>query len=213
MSVKIKICGLREVDNITALEQFEPDYMGFIFYRRSKRYVGENFDFEQIRSLNSNIKKVGVYVNAGTDEIISRAETYRLDFVQLHGDETPDTCKILAKEGLKVIKAFSPDDKFDFKQVNSYKPSCKYFLFDTKGEGYGGTGKAFNWEILKRYDNEVPFFLSGGIDLENAKRISKFDQLNIHAVDVNSGFEIYPGLKDIEKIKRLFKLFKSKSST
>jgi phosphoribosylanthranilate isomerase len=201
--MKVKICGMVHSENIKAISELSPDYLGFIFYEKSKRYASGKLDKEQLGNLPGKIKKIGVFVNPSIEEIIEKVSEYQLDLVQLHGDETPDFCALAAGKGLKIIKAFSTGANFDFKLLNNYKPFCDFFLFDTPGKDYGGNGISFDWNILNNYDNSKPFFLSGGIDLENIKEINKLKHLNIHSVDVNSKFEISPGLKDIVKIKKL----------
>jgi phosphoribosylanthranilate isomerase len=207
--MRLKICGMRDTENITHLLALQPDYMGFIFYEKSKRFVGEDLNEDLLKSFPMNTKKVGVFVNAQPAYILEKVRKYQLDFVQLHGEESPDFCKNLRLKGVNVIKAFSVDENFNFSQLNNFKPWCDYFLFDTKGEQKGGNGIAFNWEILNRYDNEKPFFLAGGIDLENAdEAFSLSEKYKIHAVDVNSKFEIEPALKDIEKLRELINIIK-----
>jgi phosphoribosylanthranilate isomerase len=136
-----------------------------------------------------------------------------LDLVQLHGEESVDYCHDFRRAraypcptDVKIIKVFSIGQTFDFQQLEPYKPHCDYFLFDTKGKEKGGNGFAFNWDVLKGYDNEKPFFLSGGLSLENIEEVKKLGHLNILAIDVNSGFEIEAGLKDVDKVKRLIEI-------
>lgn len=200
--MKLKICGLKYLDNIKEVVEYSPDYLGFIFYEHSKRYVGQELDRARLNNIDSGIKKVGVFVNATEKEILQKIDEYNLDFVQLHGDETPEFCKQLSRN-VKIIKAFGVDEEFDFLRLNEYKSSIEYFLFDTKTLEHGGSGKQFDWNILEKYDNEIPFFLSGGIDINDIGSILQLNKLNIHAIDVNSKFEIRPGLKDINKIKKL----------
>jgi phosphoribosylanthranilate isomerase len=198
---KLKVCGMRNKENIQSLLEMQPDYMGFIFYEKSPRFVAEELDADLLNSFPRTVKKVGVFVNAHPDFIFKNVKKYGLDMVQLHGDETPEVCRSLRNRGISIIKAFSIDKAFNFSRLNNYKSFCDYFLFDTKGESYGGTGQTFNWEILKQYDNEKPFFLSGGISPVHTETISELKNMNLHAVDINSLFEKEPGLKDIEKVK------------
>ncbi|MFK7947559.1 MAG: phosphoribosylanthranilate isomerase [Saprospiraceae bacterium] len=199
---------MKHPQNIADIAALNPDYLGFIFYEKSKRYVGENFDETTIYHLPKGIKKIGVFVNSSLEYVLSKVEKYGLDLVQLHGEESPEFCRAngiaFAKNGLntKIIKVFSIGQTFDFQQLEPYKPYCDYFLFDTKGKEKGGNGFAFNWDVLKDYDNEKPFFLSGGLSLENIEEVQKLEGLNIIAIDVNSGFEIEPGLKDVEKVRK-----------
>jgi phosphoribosylanthranilate isomerase len=203
--MKIKVCGMSNSLNIKELLELSPDFMGFIFYEKSPRFVGETLDAELLKSFPKNIKKVGVFVNATADFILTNVRKYSLDYVQFHGNETPDFCKSLYRKGINIIKAFRIDNSFIFSQLNNYKPHCDFFLFDAKGDNYGGNGVAFDWNILKKYDNEKPFFLAGGIDLDN---ILELENHNIYAIDVNSKFEISPAMKDIEKLEELMNIIK-----
>lgn len=199
--MKLKVCGLKYKENIEQVAVLQPDYMGFIFYPKSKRFVGEDF---QMPDVPSRIKKTGVFVNSDLEYVKEKVTRYNLDVVQLHGNEDPGFCGQL-KPWVKVVKAFGLDENFDFKVLGSYKNSCDYFLFDTKTNEYGGSGKQFNWDILKRYDLNVPFFLSGGIGLDEMEKITLLASRysNLYAIDVNSRFEIEPGLKDINKLNQL----------
>ncbi len=201
--MQLKICGMKHPQNIADIAALQPDYLGFIFYEKSKRYVGQGHT--PALPLPKGIKKVGVFVNASLEYILKKVEKYNLNLVQLHGEETPNFCQNIQKNNLnlKIIKVFSIAETFDFTQLEPYKPHCDYFLFDTKGKEKGGNGFTFNWNILKNYDNEKPFFLSGGLSLENIGEVRNLSNLNIIAIDVNSGFELEPGLKDVEKIKKL----------
>ena len=199
--MKIKVCGMRNTDNIKDLSALLPDYIGFIFYPKSKRYVNDKLDLNVIASLHRRILKVGVFVNSELSELIDIYQKYKLDIVQLHGNESVDYCKQLAIQDISVIKAFGVSDDFDFDETVAYKPFCKYFLFDTKHKDYGGSGHKFNWQIFQHYDNDKPFFLSGGIDVEDIETIKNITTLKIHAIDINSKFEIEPGFKDISKVK------------
>jgi phosphoribosylanthranilate isomerase len=193
---------MRDSDNIRSVLAIQPNYMGFIFYEKSARYVGEDLDAELLQSFPATVKKVGVFVNAHYNLILQTVKKYSLDMVQLHGNEMPDICRVLRSRGVTVIKAFSIDDNFSFARLNNYKYACDYFLFDTKTDLYGGSGKSFNWEILKKYDNEIPFFLSGGIGPRHVEMLRDLKDLNIQAVDVNSKFELAPGMKDADKLRQ-----------
>jgi phosphoribosylanthranilate isomerase len=192
---------MRESTNIQLVSALQPDYMGFIFYEKSPRFVGEELSPEQLQAFARHIRKVGVFVNAHPDFILRTIRKYHLDMVQLHGTETPDVCRNLRSRGISIIKAFSIDETFIFSRLNNYKQFCDYFLFDTKGASFGGNGTTFNWNLLRKYDNEKPFFLSGGIGPEHLEMMGELRGFNIHAFDVNSRFEITPGLKDVEKLK------------
>jgi phosphoribosylanthranilate isomerase len=200
--IKIKVCGMRESQNISDLAKLNPDYMGFIFFGKSKRDVSETLNKSDLENLPRSIKKVGVFVNATLEEIKKHIITYQLDLVQLHGSETAELCLKIKNSGTQVIKAFSVDSSFDFASTTPYKASCDFFLFDTKGKEAGGNGFTFDWSILDNYDNEIPFLLSGGLDETNISAVNKLPHLNIHAVDVNSKFEIEPALKNIELLKK-----------
>ena len=199
--IKIKVCGMRDSQNIYDLASLNPDYIGFIFFEKSKRDASNSLLTEDLARLDNTIKKVGVFVNATREQIQNQISKYKLDLVQLHGSESPELCNDIKDLDVKVIKAFSVDSEFDFKSTFPYKKTCDYFLFDTKGKEAGGNGVVFDWSILNKYDNEIPFFLSGGLDEKNINEINKLNHLNIHAVDVNSKFEIEPALKDIELLK------------
>jgi phosphoribosylanthranilate isomerase len=182
--------------------------MGFIFYEKSSRFVGEGLDEELLKSFPFTTRKVGVFVNSTASYILEMYKKYKLDYVQLHGEELPDFCKNLKHKGVNVIKAFSIDTDFNFGKLQNYKPYCDFFLFDTKGEQRGGNGKSFDWNILDKYDNEKPFFLAGGIDLENVHNALKITDLKIHSLDVNSKFEISPALKNIDMLEELMSIIK-----
>jgi phosphoribosylanthranilate isomerase len=209
--MKLKICGMK--DNIEEVAELQPDYLGFIFWKPSKRY----FD-GPIPLLPKTIGKVGVFVDANIDEIINHTHKYGLNAIQLHGKESPEFCENLKvrlkKHNIKadILKVFSITDGFNFSQLSAYENSTDFFLFDTKGKLPGGNGYQFNWEVLKGYSSQKPYFLSGGIgpgELDNLLEfLQKEESKYCHAIDVNSKFESAPGLKDIDKLeefkKRLF---------
>ena len=201
--MRLKVCGMRHSENIRQLLQLKPDYMGFIFYEKSPRHVGDLLDADLLKSFPASTEKVGVFVNAPIDYLKAQVRKYGLDLVQLHGDESVDYVAELFAVGIRVMKVFSLGESFDFSVLGQYNPFVEFFLFDTKGKARGGTGKTFDWSILKDYDLEVPFFLSGGIDNENIEKLDELSGLPIHALDVNSRFELEPGLKDISKVKLL----------
>lgn len=196
---------MRESQNILALAELQPDFMGFIFFEKSARFTGEVWEKEILKSLSLNIQKIGVFVNESFEKVIKIWKDYGLDFVQLHGNETFEFCEKLKKEGLKIIKVFSVDNSFDFSATINFEGIADYFLFDTKAEGgYGGHGKAFDWNILDKYLGETPFLLAGGISLENWGDLDKIKNKNFVGIDVNSKFEISPANKNIEALKELF---------
>lgn len=197
--VGIKICGMKYPDNILEVSSLLPDYMGFIFWEKSARY----FD-GVIPDLPKSIKKVGVFVNATQDQILEKIAKYDLQTIQLHGHESVEFCQEL-RENLKqvqieIIKVFSVDDSFDFELLEPFDTVCDYFLFDTKGKLPGGNGTTFDWKVLENYPSRKPFFLSGGIGLGEINLIKEIlkTKLPIHALDLNSKFEIEPGLKNIQ---------------
>jgi len=196
--MKLKICGMKYEDNIKVVAELEPDYLGFIFYEKSKR----NFN-GKIPDLSRKIKKVGVFVNAGLEEVMDKIEEFDLQVVQLHGDESPEYCKTFQK--VEVIKVFFVGMTFDFNILKPYEEACDYFLFDTAGKERGGNGIAFDWNVLKDYTSDKPFFLSGGIGLDELESIKKFAKSevsrNCYCLDVNSKFEDEPGLKNVDRIK------------
>ena len=201
--IAIKVCGMRDPENILQVVSLGPQYLGFIFYPNSPRYVGN--DFELPRNLPSSFKKVGVFVNESNDVILSKAEKIGFEFVQLHGNESVEQSSDLKASGLKIIKVFSVDDAFKFEVTQAYKNVVDYFLFDTKGKLYGGNARTFDWNVLRKYDQEVPFFLSGGLSPENVGDLGDIRSMNLHALDLNSGVELSPGLKSLEKIKAIMK--------
>lgn len=207
MVIQIKICGMKFPDNISEIALLKPNYLGFIFYGKSPR----NFE-NNIPNFPKSIKKVGVFVNASLEEIEDTVHKYQLDFVQLHGDESPEFCEIIENKISKVIKAFSIDKDFNFNQLHYYINTCSYFLFDTKGINYGGNGLTFDWSILEDYHLDKPYFLSGGIGTENIEKVKLFldkeYSKNCIAIDCNSKLETSPGLKSTEKTKQLINAFK-----
>ena len=194
--MKIKVCGMRDPDNIHQAEKTGVDMMGFIFYKGSSRYVGS-----MAPVTTSRVERVGVFVNESAQKIRQIANSWNLDIIQLHGDESPEDCSVISEMKLKVVKAFSIDENFDFNRLAPYTGKVDYFLFDTRGKNYGGNGEVFDWEILKQYHRDVPFWLSGGIHPELAGAIVALDFPMLYAVDVNSGFEEKPGYKNIDKLK------------
>lgn len=201
-----KVCGMKHSENIRQVAALEPDYMGFIFYPPSPRYIGDGLDKDVLLGLSPAIKKVGVFVNHDINEAQRLAEGYQLDFIQFHGEEAPEQCRRIKDLGVGVIKAFRLDKQFDFSKLTSYISNVDYFLFDSAGEYYGGNGKSFDWGLLTHYDLEVPFFLSGGIDLKILPELSKLSKQQLYAIDVNSKFETEPGLKNVSQLKELSKI-------
>ena len=197
--MKIKICGLKFKSNILGLSKLEPDYMGFVFWEKSKRLV-----IDSTPNLSqTKIKKTGVFVNADFEKIKDKVRVHKLEAIQLHGLESPEFCEKIKNLGVEIIKAFSIDENFNFNVLEKYELCSDYFLFDTKGKSPGGNGISFDWEILRNYKYEKKFFLSGGISIESINAIKKIKKLSLplFCVDINSRFELNPGEKNIELIK------------
>ncbi len=220
--MKLKVCGMKYQENIEAVAKLQPDYLGFIFYEKSPR----NFEGE-IPVLPSTIKKTGVFVDVTIDFIVEKVNKHGFKAVQLHGNENAEYCKELKNvfislnrphrslrpvrsdnNIIELFKVFSIKDKFDFDLLQPYEGIVDYFLFDTKGKEKGGNGYAFDWSVLEGYPSTTPFILSGGIGLDEVEKIKAIltTDLPIHGIDVNSKFEIKPGLKDIKDIKEFKKL-------
>jgi phosphoribosylanthranilate isomerase len=196
---------MRDPDNVQALYEYKPDYIGLIYYPESPRCILSNESFPCIPH-SHHTQKIGVFVNESPEWVNKQVERYGLSLVQLHGKESPEYCAELTDKGIKVIKAFSiGKEDFDFSQLEVYEPFCAFFLFDTKGKLPGGNGYTFRWDMLNDYGSEVPFFLSGGISLDDLDRLENLLEkgLNIHGIDVNSQFEKYPAYKDMDKIREL----------
>jgi phosphoribosylanthranilate isomerase len=229
--MKLKICGMKYQENITQVADLQPNYLGFIFYEKSAR----NFD-SIIPQLPKSIKKVGVFVNADIDDVINKIETHNLQAVQLHGEENSEFCEALKRHYekqsnevissnetdchdfekksnndnyIEIIKVFSIKNEFNFDVLKPYEDVCDYYLFDTKGKFPGGNGYTFNWNVLNNYPSTKPYFLSGGIginEIENIKAFQKSEASKYcYAIDVNSKFEIEPGLKNISILKEFKK--------
>jgi phosphoribosylanthranilate isomerase len=214
--LRIKVCGLRDPGNIEQVCRLGPDYVGYIFYPPSKRYVGVHPDSHIFAIPREPVRKVGVFVN---EEILSVQRTFercRLDLVQLHGEESPEYCMRLNRSGIPVIKTFHPGKALGQEKYSDYVEQANYFLFDNREtgkqkngyggtgnqeEGYGGTGSRFDWEVLKRYSIPFPFILSGGIGPEDVPAIRKLGHEWLYGVDVNSRFETSPGMKEIHGLE------------
>lgn len=201
--MKLKICGLKHSDNIRQVAGQNPDFMGFIFYDKSPRFLNDKKLADVLNEIPQTIIKTGVFVNEDPSKIREISSAYGLDAVQLHGSESPELCNHFKKMGLKVIKAFGIQEASDFAQTKKYDASCDYFLFDTKTKKYGGSGESFDWKLLQFYNGNTPFLLSGGIEIDDLDEIQKISHPRIAGIDVNSGFELEPGLKDIRLIQML----------
>ena len=201
--MKLKVCGLKHPKNIREVAEQHPDFMGFIFYNKSSRFI-DNIDLTAVLAeISPAIIKTGVFVNEEESNIKDLIIAYGLGAVQFHGNETPEFCGNFKKTALKVIKAFGIREASDFNDIKKYEGSCDYFLFDTKTQKYGGSGESFDWELLEFYTGQTDFLLSGGIGFDDLEEIQKISHSRFVGIDVNSGFEIEVALKDIELIKRL----------
>lgn len=201
----IKVCGMRDAANIRELELLDIDWMGFIFYPGSPRYVGRSLDY-----IPSKVKKIGVFVDQDLQIVREKAKQNKLDAIQLHGSEPPRYCIDLHEEGYKVIKSFGIDEDglIPLAQLDAYEGKCDYFLFDRKTTLHGGSGRKFDWSRLSDYQGDTPFLLSGGISPEDVEEIKSFVHPCFAGIDINSRFEIEPALKDIELIKKFIKEFR-----
>lgn len=200
----IKICGLR--DNFSDVVALKPDFAGLIFYQKSPRFV-ELSQEPVLKQKLTDVKKVGVFVNADKDYILGRVSEYNLDLVQLHGNENPDFCAEIRRD-VPVIKAFGISSESDLQTADEYSQCTDYLLFDTKTKGYGGSGVKFDWQILQKADIKQKFLLSGGISLEDLEDIKTLRINNLVGVDLNSRFEDAPGLKNIEKLQQAFNILR-----
>jgi phosphoribosylanthranilate isomerase len=202
--MKIKVCGNKDLSQLKELNDLGIDYAGFIFYEQSPRYVLKGIKGKDVKNLKLDIKKVGVFVNASEEEVMEQIDEFGLDVVQLHGDETASFCNHIS-DHIKVIKAFriaDADTNVDW-LVKEFDEVCDYYLFDKESAGlYGGTGQKFDWNLLEKSVIGKPFFLSGGININDAEALRKFEHPFFYGVDVNSRFETEPGIKDIELVKK-----------
>jgi phosphoribosylanthranilate isomerase len=203
MDVKLKICGMKLPDNIQAVAALQPDYLGFIFFRGSKRFV-DGLTPSFVKNLPAGIRRTGVFVNEELNKVAELASLYGLNAVQLHGQEPVKYCialkGLLDDAGVVLIKAFGVNEQFDFNTLNAYANVVDYFLFDTQTPDHGGSGKTFNWSILSNYSLNKPYFLSGGIGPESMEQLKEINDPRLYAIDINSRFELAPGLKDIDKL-------------
>lgn len=193
----VKVCGMTQGDNIREVEALGIDLMGFIFYEKSPRCVRQKPDYLPVHA-----QRVGVFVNASLEEMVEKAASFGLTHIQLHGNESPLQCEQLKEAGFKVIKAFSIASEADLKVTTNYHEVCDYFLFDTKTPAFGGSGQSFDWDILSHYTGATPFLLSGGIGLESVEALNRFSHPALAGYDLNSKFEVAPGIKEIGKIQK-----------
>lgn len=204
MDIKIKVCGMSQATNVAEVADLHPDYLGFIFYPKSPRFVNE-VSAELIKYVPASIKTTGVFVDEALEEVKGLIAKHQLKAVQLHGKETPAYCEELKLIGVEVIKAFGVSAGFDFEQLEAYQDVVNYFLFDTQTVAHGGSGKVFDWSLLENYKLQKPYFLSGGIGLEQVEEIKNIKDPRLYAIDLNSKFEIEPGLKDVDRLREFFK--------
>jgi len=204
--MKIKVCGLKYPENINNLVALQPDYMGFICYGPSPRFISD-MSADILLNLPSNIIKTGVFVNEAQQTIDTLINQYGFNAVQLHGKESPEFCAHF-KGRVQVLKAFGMNEEFDFNQLQAYADVVDYFLFDTKTTQHGGSGKTFNWDILQKYNLNIPFFLSGGLSPDNLAEVQNIKHPAFYGVDLNSRFEASPGMKNITLLQQAFDLLR-----
>ena len=197
----IKVCGMREADNIHEVEALGIDWLGLIFWPKSSRFVSQRPEY-----LPNQVKRVGVFVDEEAGRVMQTADEYGLDLIQLHGHESPEYLSLL--KGHRIIKAFNIAIPSDFRDTTPYEGLADYFLFDTKGKQVGGNGEKFDWSVLSSYKGSTPFLLSGGIGPEDVEEVKAINHPKCIGIDLNSRFEITPGLKDIDKIKRFLEKVK-----
>lgn len=201
----IKVCGMREPANIREVARLDVDWVGFIFYSKSPRVTDGSFLADDTLFAGHHPRRIGVFVDASPESMMEAVNTYHLDYLQLHGHESSEVCRSLQKRGYSLIKAFSIATREDVEKTQAYEGRVDYFLFDTKCEGYGGSGRRFDWSVLDTYQGETPFLLSGGIYPDSVKAICDFRHPQWAGIDLNSGFEIQPGLKDVNKLREFIR--------
>ena len=202
--MKLKICGMKYPRNIKEVAALKPDYMGFIFYAKSPRFVTVDEVKESIENLGSGISKVGVFVNHPVADLIETCKALNLDFAQLHGDEMPAEVSEIKSAGIGVFKVFRIDAQFDWDKTIPFD-DADFFLFDTATPDFGGSGKHFDWNVLNKYKEKKLFFLSGGIGIEDIAAIKKLKLPNLWGIDTNSRMEVSPGRKDVNRVQILIK--------
>ncbi len=212
--MRIKVCGMTRPEQVMQLDEMGVEFAGFIFYPKSPRYVFSHMSKEQLKKLKGqHINKVGVFVNTPADEVLQMVDACGLYLVQLHGDESPRYCEKISNY-VTVVKAFRMREGENILwRAKDYQDVCDMFLFDTEGAGYGGTGKKFNWNILKGENVRKPFFLSGGIQPDDNELLKEFAKESVSkdlfAIDINSKFEVAPGLKNMDTIKAFVNTLKA----
>jgi phosphoribosylanthranilate isomerase len=215
--MKIKVCGMRDRDNILELTGLKPDYLGMIFYPASARYAGQ-VEPSIVKGLPDDLIVTGVFVNENETTVLQMIKKYGLKAVQLHGNESADFCsslrKTLIENNIKaqIIKAFGIDDDFQFDTLEAYSSVVDYFLFDTKTNAFGGSGQRFNWDVLHKYKLDRPYFLSGGIGLNDLSEIKLIKDERLYAVDINSRFETGPALKNMDQVGRAIEIIRENNN-
>lgn len=215
----IKVCGLKEPENIKKILKASPDLVGFIFYQKSPRMVNEqelSSWIEENVELFGETKRVGVFVDSKIDYVLNAIHDFQLDYIQLHGTESPEYCREIMDywnfssiRKAEIIKAFPVDENFDFSMTDIYSGICSYYLFDTKTPKHGGSGEKFDWKVLGQYSGDTPFLLSGGIAPEDAETLVKLKFSKMAGVDINSRFESAPGVKNAEEVADFISIIKN----
>jgi len=210
--MKLKVCGNILPEQVKAYDELGVDLAGFNFYPDSPRYMRQKISPDRMKQLKGKFARVGVFVNPRYDELVKTVEEYRLDMVQLSGDETPEFCEAIA-DFISVIKVFRLTGKEHLDSLTiPYKNVCDFYMFDTAGTGYGNTGKKFDWTLLEKHPPVKPYILSGGISPEDVARIKELAAgkagAKLFAVDINSQFELGAGVKDINKLKKFIEELK-----
>lgn len=200
-SLKLKVCGLTQKSNLGAVVASGVDFAGLIFYPRSPRYMADKLLSADLDAFRDDIPFVGVFVNDDINVLIETAKSYSLNIIQLHGNESPAYCQQVREQGFQVMKVFGVGESFDFSQLEPYLPFTDFFLFDTQSPQHGGTGISFKWSMLKGYPYDKPFWVGGGVGVENLPSLLSLQLPHLYAVDMNSALEISPGLKDISKVE------------
>lgn len=206
--MKLKVCGLNNPKNLQAVAELAPDYLGFIFYGGSPRCARVPEIQAAVLSLPSEIQKVGVFVNQELDEVLTIGKALQLDFMQLHGHESPAYVQAVNAAGFGVIKAFAVRQGFDWGMLNNYVPKVDFFLFDTPTPGFGGSGQTFDWTLLNHYQGTTPFFLSGGLEASSMPAVKSIQHPAFYGLDANSRLETAPGHKDLNATQQLINAIK-----
>ncbi len=205
-SLKLKVCGLTQKSNLESVVASGVDFAGLIFYQKSPRYMADKLLSADLDAYREHVSFVGVFVNETLEVLIELSRQFQLNIIQLHGIESPEYCQNVQEQGFQVMKVFGVGESFDFSSLKPYLPVVDYFLFDTKSPQYGGTGVSFQWSVLKDYPYDKPFWVGGGVSVENLPSLLSLHLPHLYAVDMNSALEISPGLKDISKVKASVKI-------